>query len=84
MMATPARSVEVTGKLGMNLFFSWSSCDCCHTPLGGDRVHATGYNPTTEEIMEFSVCIDCIYYSEYGCLDDMTMDSLDEEEEDDI
>lgn len=62
-------------------YFSWSSCDCCGTSLGGNRVDATGYNPTTEEILEFTVCEDCIYYAEYGCLDDMTMDNLEEEDD---
>jgi len=54
-------------------YFSWRPCDCCGTPLGGNRKHATGYNPTTKEIYEYEVCQDCIYYAEYGQLDDMTM-----------
>jgi len=54
-------------------FFSWNNCDCCGRPEGGDREHATGYNPTTEEIQEYTVCEDCIYYAEYGRLPDMTM-----------
>jgi hypothetical protein len=54
-------------------FFSWRPCDCCGRPLGGDREHATGWNATTEEIQEYTVCTDCIYYAEYGRLDDTTM-----------
>jgi hypothetical protein len=54
-------------------YFSWRSCECCGTPLGGDRYHATGYNPTTNGIQEYEVCQDCVYYAEYGQLDDMTM-----------
>jgi hypothetical protein len=53
--------------------FSWGRCDCCGTTLGGDRLHATGYNPTTREIYEYSICTDCDYYSAYGHLDDTTM-----------
>jgi len=53
--------------------FSWGTCDCCGTSLGGDRYFATGYNPIEDEIYEYSVCMDCIYYAEYDELDDMTM-----------
>lgn len=54
--------------------FSWTSCDCCGSPLGGDREYASGYNPITKAICgPYSVCEDCIYYAEYGRLDDMTM-----------
>lgn len=51
-------------------YFSWRSCDCCKAPLGGDREHATGWNPTANEIREYEVCFDCIYYFGYGVLDD--------------
>ncbi len=54
-------------------WFSWRWCDCCGTTLGGDREHATGYNPTSKEIQEYTICADCAYYSEYGRLDDTTM-----------
>jgi len=53
--------------------FSWKPCDCCNSHLGGDRYHATGYNPSTDEIQEYEVCPDCLYYAEYGQLDDTTM-----------
>lgn len=59
-------------------YFSWQPCDCCGSPLGGDREECHGYNPTTKEIQgPYQVCTDCIYYNEYGQLDDMTMLSLD-------
>ncbi len=58
--------------------FSWRRCDCCNRPLGGDREFATGYNPTTGEVQEYSVCTDCVYYAEYGRLDDMTMMDVEE------
>lgn len=54
-------------------YFSWRYCDCCSRPLGGMREDSKGYNPTTNEIYEYSVCEDCLYYVEYGQLDDMTM-----------
>lgn len=59
-------------------FFSWSPCDCCKRPLGGNREIATGYNPATPEVQEYEVCADCLYFVEYGQLDDMTMLSLEE------
>jgi hypothetical protein len=54
-------------------FFSWHRCDCCNRPEGGDREFATGYNPTTKEVQEYSICTDCAYFAEYGRLDDTTM-----------
>ena len=59
--------------------FSWSSCHCCGSTLGGDREDCNGYNPTTGEVQDgYSVCVDCVYYAEYGRLDDMTMASIEE------
>jgi len=54
--------------------FSWSPCDCCCRPEGGDRTYCCGYNPTTKEVQDgYSICNDCYYYAEYGRLDDTTM-----------
>lgn len=58
-------------------YFSWRACDVCCRPEGGDRYDCSGYNPTTDEVQTgYSVCADCLYYVEYGCLDDDTMMSL--------
>lgn len=55
-------------------FFSWSPCQCCGTHLGGDRYECDGYNGQTKEVEEYNcICQDCVYYAEYGCLDDQTM-----------
>ena len=54
-------------------FFSWSSCDCCGSTLGGNRYHVSGYNQEFKQIFCYDVCPDCYYYAEYGQLDDMTM-----------
>jgi len=55
-------------------YFSWSPCDCCGTTLGGHREDCIAYNPNTKEIQgDYRICEDCIYYNEYGQLDDMTM-----------
>ena len=64
-----------------NAYFSTWRCDCCKRHWQGDREDASGYNPTSKEIYEYSVCIDCLYYAEYGQLDDMTMMDLEEQGE---
>ena len=44
-------------------YFSWSPCDVCNRPEGGDRYDMVGYNPTTKEIQGgYSVCVDCTIY----------------------
>lgn len=57
--------------------FSWHPCDCCRSPLGGERHRVTAYHPATKEILTYQVCPDCVYYVEYGQLDDMTMMDMD-------
>lgn len=54
-------------------YFSWQNCECCKRSLAGNRYDCNGYNPTTKEIQDYVVCEDCVYYVEYGQLDDMTM-----------
>jgi hypothetical protein len=54
-------------------FFSWRPCECCGSHLGGNREHAAGFNPTTGAVQEYVICEDCVYYAEYGRLDDTTM-----------
>lgn len=61
-------------------YFSKRYCECCRRPEGGDRYHATGYNREHNEIREYEVCEDCLYFAEHGCLDDTTMMDIDEEE----
>jgi hypothetical protein len=58
-------------------YYSNSSCDCCGAEAG-DREDATGYNPTTKQVQRYSICTDCVYYAEYGRLDDKTMEGLDD------
>ena len=63
-------------EVGCDPYFSWRSCECCGRNLGGDRYHATGYNPGREEAYCYEVCVDCVYFAEYDRLDDMTMMDL--------
>jgi len=70
---------EETGEGYMEPWFSWSPCDCCGSTLGGDREECAGWNPTTKEVQKYTVCMDCVYYVEYGVLDDMTMLEMEKE-----
>lgn len=59
-------------------FFTWQHCECCNG-LPGSRYDSSGYNPTTKEVYDYQVCPDCIYYAEYGQLDDSTMLEIEED-----
>jgi hypothetical protein len=52
--------------------FSWEPCEVCGSKLGGDRypIHSVDANG---DILHWEACLDCVYYIEYGRLDDMTM-----------
>lgn len=51
-------------------YFSWSPCECCGSSLGGNRQKAFGFHPKNSGIFEYSICENCVYYAEYGRLDD--------------
>jgi len=55
--------------VGCDPWFSWSSCECCGSRLGGNRYHTTGYHPESKQGLCYEVCVDCIYYAEYGKID---------------
>jgi hypothetical protein len=56
-------------------YFSWRPCECCGSHLGGDRYDCDGFSTKSGQAEgPFSVCQDCMYYAEYGQLDDTTMD----------
>ena len=58
--------------------FSWTHCECCGSSFGGSRYTVSGYAPETREVFEYEVCDDCLYYLEYGRLDDQTMMDMEE------
>ncbi len=58
-------------------FFSWCQCDFCGSRLGGNRVHAHAW--CGGEICHFTICEDCVYFLEYGRLDDSRMLELEQE-----
>jgi hypothetical protein len=56
--------------------FSWSSCEACGSNLGGDRHPAHGFIRRDEGrdlLVHISVCSDCLYFLNYGQLDDASM-----------
>jgi hypothetical protein len=59
-------------------FFSWSRCECCARPEGGNRSPAHAW--LDGRIIHLDICDDCVYYLEYGKLDDSTMLEIEESE----
>ena len=57
-------------------YFSAVYCECCRSHIPGDRLDCIAYNEKDHKIYNYTVCLDCYYYFEYGCLDDMTMDEI--------
>ncbi len=56
--------------------FSWSPCEICSRYLGGTRYPA--HYLASGELVHLRVCADCLYYLEYGQLDDETMSRLED------
>lgn len=62
--------------------FSWTPCECCGRGLGGARFEADAYSQELHEIVgPFDICWDCLYFLEYGQLDDETMLDIEDEED---
>ncbi len=55
--------------------FSKHPCEVCGSPLGGNRsaIHAVN---AEGGIIHYNACDDCMYYVEYGRLDDTTMQEV--------
>jgi hypothetical protein len=77
---TNLRSMTTTDE---ESYFSWIPCQICGTTLGGNRqdAYAIMTSTSTNEIIELSICDDCVYFNEYGQLDDMTMIEVAQDEE---
>lgn len=61
--------------------FSWRPCEICNSHLGGDRYPVHGCIDSAEDgviTVHLEACVDCVYYLEYGRLDDMTMLEIEE------
>lgn len=52
--------------------FSWHACEACGSTLGGNRYPAHGRDKDGA-LIHFRICEDCLYFLNYGRLDDMTM-----------
>jgi hypothetical protein len=57
--------------------FSWSSCEVCGSHLGGDR-HPWHARAKDGKLVHGTCCSDCLYYLNYGMLDDATMLDMEE------
>lgn len=68
----PADCSDHDRELAEEPSFSWSACDCCGSTLGGNRHPAHGRDKNGD-LMHLEVCQDCLYYINYGRLDDQTM-----------
>jgi hypothetical protein len=53
-------------------WFSWRPCQCCKSHLGGSREYLYARD-RNDELVQFTICEDCVYYVNYGRLDDQTM-----------
>lgn len=53
-------------------WFSWRPCQCCGSDLGGDREYLYGVDKNND-VLQFEICLDCVYYTNYGRLDDMSL-----------
>ena len=64
---------EGEGVIREDPWFSWRPCECCGSYLGGNREHLNAMHKPTGKAVQYVICIDCVYYLEYGKLDDTTM-----------
>lgn len=58
---------------------SSSPCDTCGCCLQGDRFPAHGIDKESkpeDALTHFDICVDCLYYVNYGRLDDLTMERI--------
>jgi len=56
--------------------FSWAPCEICGSRLGGDRYPIHGVVAATGLVCHMTGCADCMYYVNYGRLDDRAMSEI--------
>lgn len=71
--ADPCEACDGSGWSIEEPWFSWRPCECCGSHLGGDREHLNAIHKPTGKATQYVICTDCVYYLEYGKLDDTTM-----------
>lgn len=64
-------------ELAAGPWFSWLACDICQRDLGGDR-EPFHWIAGVHEVQHGECCVDCVYFMEYGKLDDSTMMIIEE------
>jgi hypothetical protein len=57
-------------EIGNEPYFSWASCDLCFTTLGGTRYDYIARD-NNDDIVELSLCVDCVYKVEGLEVDDV-------------
>jgi hypothetical protein len=62
-------TIEDEDEVSDDLGFSHENCDCCGSPLGGDRHAASLINPG-HDALPLSVCSDCLMYIANGDVPD--------------
>lgn len=78
----PKDCTEEERELAEESHFSWYRCQSCGSTLGGDRHPAHGVIKlvgSPDLIFHFEVCSDCLYFLNYGRLDDLTMMEMEKE-----
>lgn len=58
-------------------WFSWRPCECCGCTLGGNREYLFAVDADGEQV-QYEICEDCVYYVNYGRLDDQPMMRVEE------
>lgn len=60
------------GRVNEPESFSWSSCDVCGNPLGGDRHPAHGFigGKKDSDLCHFDICQECLFYWANGDIPD--------------
>jgi hypothetical protein len=75
-LSTSCQEWEFLGVTGEEVegepWFSWSPCRCCQSSLGGMREYLYARD-AENKLVQFTICEDCVYYVNYGRLDDTTM-----------
>lgn len=72
---------DENGGMWLGTEFTHTPCDCCSRSLAGARIEANAYSRKRGVIVgSFYVCHDCIYFLEYGQLDDQTMLDIEKHE----
>lgn len=62
-------------QITLDPWFSKSACEVCGSRLGGNRSPLHGVDGY-QDIIHLDVCDDCVYYTAYGRLDDLTMEGI--------